>query len=448
MASKRQQLDEEDSYTGDSHDEEEEMDVQEVDMLQQQSRRRSSSGRPRKSSGDCLSPASGFVDSPGGFGGSSSGSRKRGRGPSKRPCLNRNALMARENRQRKKEYMERIEGKLKDYQQEHHELSSTIQKQATEIKRLNAEVTYLKTVLNNNTVISSLLKSMNDSLKRMHGDNRPPEPLATSPAKPNIPASATDSSVQHSADVLNWLASGQERKPKTTNVSGHTPASSARNDLVQHPPQSLDHRIGFSHSQTPKIARKTMPLNTCTLAKMENPSNPSSVESIIEDDDRKPSHMTSSECSSHCEYYGEKSSAGPDNQPPTTPISTMSHSMDKGEASLSDTDFSQLSSFNVDLFDNFDKFDEVANPLQFDQVTPDIFNEESLFHSLDREGGVLENVNINPLETGQMSDAGNEKTLFNSLENTGVCLHINSSRVSLEYCSICHLKSLKSEGLV
>ncbi|KAJ8688639.1 hypothetical protein QAD02_024434 [Eretmocerus hayati] len=446
MASKRQQLEEEDSYSGGSHDEADEMDVQEVNMLQQQSRRRSSSGRPRKSSGDCPSPTSGYVNSPGGFGGSSSGSRKRGRGPSKRPCLNRNALMARENRQRKKEYMERIEAKLKAYQQEHHELSSTIQKQAAEIKRLNAEVTYLKTVLNNNTIISSLLKSMNDSLKRMHGDN-PPEPLATSPAKLNITACATDNSVQHSADVLNWLASGQGRKPKPTNVSGQTPASSARNDLVQDP-QSEDHRIGFSHGQTPKIARKTMPLNTCTLAKMENPSNPSSVESIIEDDDRKPSYMTSSECSSHCEYYGEKSSAGPDNQPPTTPMSTISNSMDKGEASLSDTDFSQLSSFNVDLFDNFDKFDELANPLQFDQVTPDIFNEESLFHSLDREGGVLENVNINPLETRQLSDAGNEKTLFNSLENTGVCLHINSSRVSLEYCSICHLNSLKSEGLV
>ena len=38
--------------------------------------------------------------------------RKRGRGPSKRPCLNRNALMARENRLKKKAYLEKIENKL------------------------------------------------------------------------------------------------------------------------------------------------------------------------------------------------------------------------------------------------------------------------------------------------------------------------------------------------
>ncbi|CAG5083285.1 Protein of unknown function [Cotesia congregata] len=92
--------------------------------------------------------------------------RKRGRGPSKRPCLNRNALMARANRQKKKEYVEHIESKLMHYRQEIKELTTKNQKQCIDLKRLTAEVSYLKNILNNNSSITSLLKSMNEILSR------------------------------------------------------------------------------------------------------------------------------------------------------------------------------------------------------------------------------------------------------------------------------------------
>ncbi|XP_074099795.1 uncharacterized protein LOC141527929 isoform X2 [Cotesia typhae] len=92
--------------------------------------------------------------------------RKRGRGPSKRPCLNRNALMARANRQKKKEYVEHIESKLMHYRQEIKELTTKNQKQCIDLKRLTAEVSYLKNILNNNSSITSLLKSMNEILAR------------------------------------------------------------------------------------------------------------------------------------------------------------------------------------------------------------------------------------------------------------------------------------------
>ncbi|KAH0534246.1 uncharacterized protein LOC123267698 isoform X2 [Cotesia glomerata] len=92
--------------------------------------------------------------------------RKRGRGPSKRPCLNRNALMARANRQKKKKYVEHIESKLMHYRQEIKELTTKNQKQCIDLKRLTAEVSYLKNILNNNSSITSLLKSINEILSR------------------------------------------------------------------------------------------------------------------------------------------------------------------------------------------------------------------------------------------------------------------------------------------
>ncbi|XP_053595721.1 uncharacterized protein LOC103569735 isoform X2 [Microplitis demolitor] len=92
--------------------------------------------------------------------------RKRGRGPSKRPCLNRNALMARMNRQKKKEYIEKIENKLMHHRQEIKDLTTINKNQCNELKKLNAEVSYLKNILNNKSSISLLLKSMNEILRR------------------------------------------------------------------------------------------------------------------------------------------------------------------------------------------------------------------------------------------------------------------------------------------
>ncbi|XP_043466392.1 uncharacterized protein LOC122501166 isoform X2 [Leptopilina heterotoma] len=95
------------------------------------------------------------------------GVKKRGRGPSKRPCLNRNAQMARENRQKKKEYIEKIEKKLNQLQQENKSLNTVIQKQNIDIKKLNADVSYMKSVLNNKSSITMLLKSMNQNLEKI-----------------------------------------------------------------------------------------------------------------------------------------------------------------------------------------------------------------------------------------------------------------------------------------
>lgn len=197
---------------------------------------------------------------------------------------------------------------------------------------------------------------------------------------------------------------------------------------------------GQQTAPTPvKIARKTMPFTTHSMLQAEDPS---SVESLFEDDEQKNARISSPQSGSFCEYITNKSSTGHDNQQPTTPKSAISNSMDKTEASLSNTDFSQLSTLNVDFLDNFD--DDI-NPLKFEQE--DLFSEETLFHSVDKETDALANHSFDPLKISEMSEAINDKenTLPDKFDNAGVCLHINSTRVSLEYCSICHLNSLNSE---
>lgn len=97
------------------------------------------------------------------------GTRKRGRGPSKKPCLNRNAQMARENRQRKKVYMKTIEDKLNEYHSKSKNLTSIIEKQNKQIKDLTNSVTYYQSVLANQSEVTTLLTALNESIKTLHG---------------------------------------------------------------------------------------------------------------------------------------------------------------------------------------------------------------------------------------------------------------------------------------
>ena len=90
--------------------------------------------------------------------------RRRGRGPSKRPCLNRNALMARENRQKKKQYIECMEESLKQLRDENHLLKDTINTQQDTIKQLKQEVHYLHNVVANAPEIEKLLRGINAHL--------------------------------------------------------------------------------------------------------------------------------------------------------------------------------------------------------------------------------------------------------------------------------------------
>jgi hypothetical protein len=432
MASKRHhQVD----YAEDSYSDDEDDYQHQTSEQQQQQMERARPGRPRKFSVTTNSsyeaemsftPSGGVASPTATTTGASGQVRRRGRGPSKRPCLNRNALMARENRQRKKEYIERIESKLQTLQLQNQDLNSTIKKQSVEIRRLTNEVTYLKTVLNNNTVITSLLKSMNETLQRMHGDGKGASVCNTS-----------NGLAKNDLDAINDIISGQKNSTKSDITAASVPGFASNQSSEAY---KEDRRQNFSQISNPtKIARKTMPLTNCT--NMPKTENPSSVESLFDDEDLNLLQKSSPECGNHCEYNKNAQVMELNKQLlPATPTSGMSNSMDKDEASLSDTNFSHLSTFNVDLFNDLERIDELASPLKFEQDA-DIFREETLFNSFDQDPDIITRDTIDPLEIGRMSDALNEKTMFNSLDTTGVCLHINSKRVSLEHCAICYYGS-------
>ena len=74
-------------------------------------------------------------------------------------------------------------------------------------------------------------------------------------------------------------------------------------------------------------------------------------------------------------------------------------------------DFDQFSSFNMDIFEDLPKCDEMMN-------TVDSLNDASNLFKADE--------------------------ISQTLDNTGICLHVNSDKVSLEFCAICHLNSKNS----
>ncbi|XP_014228337.1 uncharacterized protein LOC106653421 [Trichogramma pretiosum] len=379
------------------------------------------------------------------------GARRRGRGPSKRPCLNKNALMARENRQRKKEYVEKIEAELASLQKENQELQSTIESQSGEIKKLSCEVKYLKNVLRNDTLVTTLMKAMNDSLKKLHGGKGRPRDAATDTviesSGSTTPRDESEGLSKPCPELMNHISNEQNISPKSPNRSVTVSGTSDVNDKLASSKIINKVTFGQSNQPTAKIARKTMPLVTL---KTENP--PSNASSM--DDYEMHYAMNSPQSSIYCEYNTDESPAGLSTGPVVTPLRSMSHSMDNFEGSLSDG-FSHLSSLDVDMLNSLEKDGNIDNPLSLDQDDSNLFTEDAMFHTFDE---ILKNIND---ESNIVLDSqqdlcpakdpvkeSNNFSFFNAPDNPGVCLHINSSRVSLEYCVYCHNNSLQSQTVM
>ena len=72
----------------------------------------------------------------------------------------RNAIAARENRQKKKKYVEGLENDVAELKEENKTLKTRNESMATMIRKLSDEVKYLRSVLANESTISLLLKSV------------------------------------------------------------------------------------------------------------------------------------------------------------------------------------------------------------------------------------------------------------------------------------------------
>lgn len=143
----------------------------------------------RRQNGDCEIPKRMTTSC------NNNGQQKIERRPTRRPdpkVSNRNALLARENRRRKKELVAQMENQFTEIKDENKNLKKLLKKQNRVIQKLNLEKSYLRSVLSNRTEIVDLLKTLkqgkNTTLTSSVFDN-----IKTEFQNPIAPASSTSS---------------------------------------------------------------------------------------------------------------------------------------------------------------------------------------------------------------------------------------------------------------
>ncbi|XP_012278665.1 CRE-binding bZIP protein SKO1 [Orussus abietinus] len=313
---------------------------------------------------------------------------RRGRGPSKRPCLNRNALMARENRQRKKEYLQKIENKLSFYQQENKNLNAVIQKQGIDVKRLNGEVAYLRSVLKNNTSITALLQSMNDGLSRICQQRTKEQQ-----------SSNNRESLKDGQDMRAELGAWEQLNDTKNDgldkgdVLGNCFRKNDREAIIENSynTKTMTNAWSTLKNQHPIAGKTAHPF----LKSDHTYTNPKENENAI---DSKYQICPDSNDAKNFEHLL-----------PITP-SSLTNSDEKVDVNFSDVELSNLSTLGIDVLDDFRL-----------------------------------NTGLAMLEQPESSD-GFRENFFEKIDDAGICLHVNSGKVSLEFCSICHLNSLNSEA--
>ncbi|XP_043288603.1 probable serine/threonine-protein kinase ifkA [Venturia canescens] len=263
------------------------------------------------------------------------------RGTTKRPCLNRNALLARENRRRKKEYLEKIENKLAFFKQENKNLANTIQRQNIDLKRLKGEVSYLRNVLNNSSSITNLLRSMNESLSTRRA-------AAGSEIRSNRKCAESGYSKQ--------LRTASEWNGKLESAGGKCGGGKRCEETAAGMRNRLSTIGGDSDHTYTNSSRDSSEENSYSIDNNENHPYLGNNESFIFKDSF-------------------------------------------------DLELDRLPPFDEDIFNSVDNFDE--------NLSQDLETYDST-------------------------------KLFDNLDNSGICLHVNSGKISLEFCSICHLNSANS----
>lgn len=126
------------------------------------------------------------------------------RQPTRRPdpnVSNRNALMARENRKRKKEQMEQLEHENGNLQRDLRKLQKVVDRQEVMIRGLRNERNYLKSVLENQSDIVTLLKRLQPEEQRTETAAKQGEKQQTQYQTSSSPTSIySDSGMSFSGD--------------------------------------------------------------------------------------------------------------------------------------------------------------------------------------------------------------------------------------------------------
>ncbi|CAD7089825.1 unnamed protein product [Hermetia illucens] len=115
--------------------------------------------------------------------------------PTRRPdpnTSNRNALMARENRRKKKEYLTKLEEEVDEYKSENKKLRKILKQQFKMAEKLKHEKDYLRNVLANQTQITSLLNLFKNQSNASQSTASSPALSTTSSAQRDLLGSDFD----------------------------------------------------------------------------------------------------------------------------------------------------------------------------------------------------------------------------------------------------------------
>lgn len=278
--------------------------------------------------------------------------------PTRKPdpkISNRNAIMARENRRKKKEHMEVLQQTVEHTQNENKKLKKMLSIRNSTISKLTQESLYLRSILANKTEIMSLLRSIQG--------NRTP-----------ITSSALSFVADHDCQ--------QNSIPTTRRISnsssGCSPASS---------------------SMSPSSYIEDDKENGTVWATYSDPFLSSFTEQNL-------FNFTDLELDSHTDF--------------TATESTSSY-----EQNIDDFQWENL--LNEPTFKTND-----LNPLNISDLR-DIDDSEILSTNSSNTVKNEHNYFNNPITQNKVA----EKT-----DNApGICLHVSSGRVSLEFCATCHINS-------
>ena len=139
------------------------------------------------------------------------------------PGLNRNAIMARLNRQKKKKYLQELETSVKSLKKENKTLNQDKKVLVEEVDKLETEVRYLKGVIANQSELSSLLQNIGVTGLRLHSSF----PHNTSSKEQNSRLDTIRASISQS-QTLKQKESDHESSQSDTDLENEIPVNKQR----------------------------------------------------------------------------------------------------------------------------------------------------------------------------------------------------------------------------
>lgn len=313
--------------------------------------------------------------------------------PTRRPnpkIFNRNALMARENRIKKKQHLETLEHDVHTLKQENDSLRKLLKKRSSMVYKLRDERLYLKSIIANKTSIMSLLKTIQG--------NRIP-----------ITSSAMSFVTEHddNQNETTGQNSSASSSPATTTSSGYL------ND-------ELDGTVTCLNAD-PMMSAALTPLSSSTDLQYKIAERGS------------PTHSLSSECSSASS---------------TSVCAEMP--LDTWESLLTDDEFRADSYYIPQLLSDVDDADEQlldAEPATNDTASNDCQSNVSHEHNYFNNHIIKQSAEPSSKRTGAEKPsaapaAKRPQSVPSLVDQPGICLHLSGGRVSLEFCGSCHRHSM------